>query len=175
MTRRPEDGEHGHRQQHRVQAGHHRHPGDLRVPENLGDAQARPASRQRAHPRVPGTGRSAAAPASRAAPAAILAGAPHASPATSHHRPVPLRFRIRSSSRRHAFRAVTAASGFCPPPASMTVDPGGGHRRRSCGNSSATTTASGLAAHPRIRGMAETAGSGFRASIDGVRPRPDAR
>ena len=39
MARRTEDGEHGHREQQRVQAGHHRHPGDLRVPENLGDAQ----------------------------------------------------------------------------------------------------------------------------------------
>ena len=39
VARRTEDGEHGHRQQHRVQAGHHRHPGDLRVPEDLGDAQ----------------------------------------------------------------------------------------------------------------------------------------
>ena len=39
VARRSEDGEHGHRQQHRVQAGHHRHPGDLRVAEDLGDAQ----------------------------------------------------------------------------------------------------------------------------------------
>ena len=39
MPRRAEDGEYGHRQQQRVQARHHRHPGDLRVPENLGDAQ----------------------------------------------------------------------------------------------------------------------------------------
>ena len=39
MPRRTEDGEHGHREQHRVQAGHHRHPSDLRVPENLRDAQ----------------------------------------------------------------------------------------------------------------------------------------
>ena len=39
MARRTENGEHGHREQQRVQAGHHRHPGDLRVPENLGDAQ----------------------------------------------------------------------------------------------------------------------------------------
>ena len=39
MARRTEDGEHGHRQQQRVQAGHHRHPGDLRVPESLRDAQ----------------------------------------------------------------------------------------------------------------------------------------
>ena len=39
VARRTEDRVHGHRQQHRVQAGHHRHPGDLRVPEDLGDAQ----------------------------------------------------------------------------------------------------------------------------------------
>ena len=39
VTRGTENGEHDHRQQHRVQAGHHRHPGDLRVPEDLRDAQ----------------------------------------------------------------------------------------------------------------------------------------
>ena len=36
---RTQHGEHGQRQQQRVQAGHHRHPGDPRVAEHLGDAQ----------------------------------------------------------------------------------------------------------------------------------------
>jgi hypothetical protein len=38
VARGTQDGEHGHREQQRVQAGHHRHPGDLRVPERHGDA-----------------------------------------------------------------------------------------------------------------------------------------
>src|SRR4029079_17119864 len=128
----------------------------------------------RADPRVRGTGRSAAAPASRAAPAASLAGGPQADPATSQNPPVPLRFRVLSSPRRHPFRAVTAASRFSPP-ASRTLGPWSRTPRGSYGDSFATTTAGGLVAHPRIRGMAETVGSDVRASIDGVRPRPDAR
>src|SRR6185437_13847846 len=37
--------------------------------------------------------------------------------------PVSLQFRIRTSSRRQAFHAVTAASGFCSSAASVTVGP----------------------------------------------------
>ena len=39
VARRTQDGEDRHRQKHRVQAGHQRHPGDLRVSEHLGDAE----------------------------------------------------------------------------------------------------------------------------------------
>ena len=42
MAGRAEHREHGHRQQDRVEAGHHRHAGDLRVAEDLGNAQRRP-------------------------------------------------------------------------------------------------------------------------------------
>jgi len=35
---RAEDGVYRHREEHRVEAGHQRHPGDLGVPEDLGDA-----------------------------------------------------------------------------------------------------------------------------------------
>ena len=39
VARGPEHGEQGHREQQRVQAGDHRHPGDPGVAEHLGDAQ----------------------------------------------------------------------------------------------------------------------------------------
>ncbi len=39
VARRAEDGEHRHRQEQGVQAGYQRHPGDLRVAEDLGDAE----------------------------------------------------------------------------------------------------------------------------------------
>ena len=38
VPRGTEDGEDGHREQQRVQAGHHRHPGDLRIPKGHRDA-----------------------------------------------------------------------------------------------------------------------------------------
>ena len=103
VTRRAKDGEGGHREQQRVQAGHHRHPGDLRVPRDTGmltaarvipastsavmwdrPAGSRPSStgsvRILQRPRESGTVTSAAAAAGRR----LRAGAASASSPFSH-------------------------------------------------------------------------------------------
>ena len=96
VPRRAEDGEQGQRDQDRVQAGDHRHPGDLGVAHHLGDGERRQrdagddlgrhaalADRQQAleqrhgkAPPLPARVSRHRAPSGRPAPASSLAGPP---------------------------------------------------------------------------------------------------
>ena len=79
--------------------------------------------------------------------------------------PVSLRFRVRSSSRRQPFRAVTAASGFCAPPASMTVGPWRPTPSKELRELLRNDYRKRPRRAARVRGIAEAAGSGFK-SVD---------